>query len=301
MKIAPLTPATLAQLLKGDRPPVLIDVRLDDDFRCCRLPEATNNCVFEVAFTERMHGVAPDLSAPVCLYGAEDGSIESRMAAEKLMRLGYTSVHELEGGIAAWRAEDLPVEEGPAPAEPAAPFDGRYRIDLRESRIQWTGRNLLNHHTGRIGLKSGELILAHGQLAGGGFVIDMTDIRCLDLADDPLHDVLIRHLRDHDFFDTAIFPEARYDITGAEIIPGATPGAPNLRVAGELTLKNVTAPLDFVACAGITTDGKPAAQATIAFDRTLWNVLYGSGKWFHHLGGHLVNDLIELQLRIVAE
>ena len=30
------------------------------------------------------------------------------------------------------------------------------------------------------------------------------------------------------------------------------------------------------------------------------NVLYGSGKWFRHLGGHLVNDLVELQLRIVT-
>ena len=300
MRISLITPATLAELLKGNRPPVLIDVRLNEDHQCCRIPGAVNNCVFEVAFTERMPDVAPDLSAPVCLHGAGNGSIESRMAAEKLLRLGYTAVHELEGGIAAWRDAGMPVEESPAvPA--AALFDGRYRIDLAESRIQWTGRNLLNHHTGHIALKAGDLIIAGGKLAGGSVVIDMTKITCLDLAGDPLHEVLIRHLRDHDFFDTGLFPEARFDIKGAEPVEGSTPGAPNLHVSGMLTLKDVTAPLDFLASAGITADGKPAAQATIALDRTLWNVLYGSGKWFHHLGGHLVNDLIELQIRIVAE
>ena len=299
MKIALTTPATLAELLKGIRPPVLIDVRLSEDYECCHLPGAANNCVFEVAFTERMPGVAPDLSAPVCLYGAGDGSIESHMAAEKLSRLGYTAVHELEGGIAAWRAAGMPVEECPAPPGPVL-YDGHYRIDLDESRIQWTGRNLLNHHTGHIALKAGELIITGGRLAGGSFVIDMARITCVDLTGDPLHDVLIRHLRDHDFFDTGLFPEARFEITNAEPIDGATPGAPNLHVSGKLTLKDVTAPLDFLASAGITADGKPAAQATLSFDRTLWNVLYGSGKWFLHLGGHLVNDLIELQLRIVA-
>jgi polyisoprenoid-binding protein YceI len=300
MRIALTTPASLAELLKGIRPPALIDVRLGEDYQCCHIPGAANNCVFEVAFTERMPAVAPDLSAPVCLYGAGEGSLESHMAAEKLLRLGYTAVHELEGGIAAWREAGMTVEESPAVPAPRL-YDGHYRIDLHESHIQWTGRNLLNHHTGHIALKSGELIITDGRLAGGSFVIDMTSITSLDLAGDSLHDVLIRHLRDHDFFDTALFPEARFDITSAESVEGATCGAPNLHVSGNLTLKDVTAPLDFLASAGITADGKPAAQATLSFDRTLWNVLYGSGKWFHHLGGHLVNDLIELQLRIVAE
>ena len=299
MRIAPTTPATLAELLKGIRPPVLVDVRLGEDYECCHLPGAMNNCVFEVAFTGRMPGVAPDLATPVCLYGADERSIESHMAAEKLLRLGYTAVHELDGGIAAWREAGMPVQESPAPPAPVL-YDGHYRIDLDESRIQWTGRNLLNRHTGHIALKAGELIISDGRLAGGSFVIDMTRITCLDLTGDPLHDVLIRHLHDHDFFDAGLFPEARFDITNANPVEGATPGSPDLHVSGKLTLKDITAPLDFFASTGITAEGKPAAQATLAFDRTLWNVLYGSGKWFHRLGGHLVNDFVELQLRIVA-
>lgn len=49
---------------------------------------------------------------------------------------------------------------------------------------------------------------------------------------------------------------------------------------------------------GLTPDGIPAAQATIAFDRTVWGSIYGSARFFHRLGMHLLNDL---QVRIVAK
>jgi hypothetical protein len=47
-------------------------------------------------------------------------------------------------------------------------------------------------------------------------------------------------------------------------------------------------------------DGTLKAQAAIDLDRTLWNVNYGSGKLFERLGMHLVNDLISIELFIVA-
>jgi hypothetical protein len=59
--------------------------------------------------------------------------------------------------------------------------------------------------------------------------------------------------------------------------------------------------VEFIATAGLTTEGKAAAQSAFAIDRTQWNVLYGSGKYFRHLGGHLVNDLIEIQIRVVTK
>ena len=102
------------------------------------------------------------------------------------------------------------------------------------------------------------------------------------------------------FSTSRSYPEGRFVITSTESVRQATPGAPNLKLQGELTLKNVTLPVEFLATAGMTPEGKSAAQASFAIDRTLWEVLYGSGKYFRNLGGHLVNDLIELQLRIVT-
>ena len=158
----------------------------------------------------------------------------------------------------------------------------------------------MNMHEGFLSLKSGHLDFQEGALKGGEFVIDMHTIRCADLAGNPLHEVLVRHLMDHDFFDVALYPEARFVITEAAALPGVEPGAPGLSVCGILTLKDVTAPVSFLATHGITADGKAAAQASFSIDRTRWNVKYGSGRLFRNLGAHLVNDLVELQLRIVT-
>ncbi|MEO7099294.1 MAG: YceI family protein [Luteolibacter sp.] len=292
----------LKRLLEGQRPPVLVDVRLEEDCKCCRLPGALNNCVYEVVFLNRMPEVAPDPAFPVCVYGSGPDSFESRMAAEKLCRHGYAEVYEFRDGISGWKAAGFPVQE----IQPEAPAalgiaDGTHAVDLKESRIHWFGRNLLNQHEGLIGLKSGSLVTESGKLVGGRFTLDMRTITNTDLAGTPLHDVLIRHLMDHDFFDVEKFPEATVEISSVAALPDATPGSPNLEITAVLTLKGVSGPVVFKSCAGVTADGKLGAQATLAFDRTRWNVIYGSGKFFLHLGGHLVNDLIELQLRIVSE
>lgn len=296
-----VTATELKAMLAGDSPPVLVDVRLEEDRKCCHLPDALGNCVYEVAFEDRMAELAPDKTRPIAVYGADADSLESRMAAEKLQRMGYHQVTDFRRGIAEWKARGFPTVGPDVMESPASMADGDYLIDLAESRIRWIGRNLLNRHEGFIGLKAGWLRFAGGQLTGGGFVIDMREIQCLDLAGDALHDVLIHHLLSHDFFDSEKFPEATFSITGASPAEQSTPGSPCLQVAGTLTLKGNSLPLSFPACTGITPEGKAAAQATLAFDRTLWNVLYGSGRWFRNPGGHLVNDLIELQLRILTD
>ena len=76
------------------------------------LPEAKNNCVFEIAFLDRMGDVAPDRRAAVCVYGAAADSYEARMAAEKLCRVGYTQVLELREGLEGWKSAGLPLEGG---------------------------------------------------------------------------------------------------------------------------------------------------------------------------------------------
>jgi hypothetical protein len=43
-----------------------------------------------------------------------------------------------------------------------------------------------------------------------------------------------------------------------------------------------------------------AGQAHLEFDRTRWEVKYGSGKFFAFLGKHLVNDLVHLHLTIIG-
>jgi polyisoprenoid-binding protein YceI/rhodanese-related sulfurtransferase len=298
--ISQIAPLELARRMMNSPAPVLLDVRLEEDYLAAHLPQAKNNCVYEVSFSERMSDLASTKDV-VCVYGADSDSHEARMAAEKLLRAGYLEVLELRAGLDGWRSAGLEVKsEGAAKSDHPAPLDGWREIDLEESKVEWVGRNLLNKHYGQIAIKTGKLHFVRGEFESGDFTLDMRTIVCHDLTGDPLHDVLIAHLQSDDFFDVELYPEARFAITSAEPIPTANAGAPNLKVHGELTLKNVARPVEFLATTGITPEGKAAAQASLAIDRTFWEVLYGSGRYFRNLGGHLVNDMIELQLRIVT-
>lgn len=295
-----ITPLQLSAEILSATPPVVIDARLAEDFAACHLPNALNNTVFEVAFNDRLPAQVPDLTTAVRIYGASGTSLEARMAVEKLERAGYSNVAELEGGIEAWLAAGLPVVGSPLESFPPIPH-GRLQIDLEASKVEWTGRNLLNKHHGCVALKSGHLDFDQGRLTGGEIILDLTHLDCGDLAGTAYHDVLIRHLHDHDFFDVTRFPEAALSIASAAPIPDSGPGALNLHLAADLTIKGRTHPIEFDAVSGLTPEGHTAAQAVFSIDRTKWGVLYGSGKFFHRLAGHLVNDEIAFEVKIVTK
>ena len=103
--------AKLSAMLGSATPPVLVEVRPQSAFEREHLPGAKNNCVFEIAFLDRMPQVAPDRGVPVCVYGECTGSEESLMAAEKLCRNGYAQVFELRCGIEDWIKEGFTVEQ----------------------------------------------------------------------------------------------------------------------------------------------------------------------------------------------
>ena len=293
--------AELRKQLQSTDPPIVIDVRLEDDFKAAHLPGAINNCVYEVVFGDRLAKSVPERTRPIVVYGANSESYEARVAAEKLSRTGYNNVYEYRDGLAGWQAAGDPVALGePLPAEPTI-SDGVHPIDLSESSIEWSGRNLLKKHHGRTGLRFGQLEFAHGELTGGRVVIDLKNIVCFDLHGTEWHDVLINHLQSDDFFDVERFPEALVVINGARRIDDASLGRPNLDINADVTLKGISAPLKFLATSGVTPDGKAAAQAVFSFDRTRWKVLYGSGRFFHRLGMNLVNDLIQLEIKIVTQ
>ncbi|MFN0068860.1 MAG: rhodanese-like domain-containing protein, partial [Limisphaerales bacterium] len=89
----------LEALLASPAAPLLLDVRLPEDFAEAHLPGALNACVYEVAFPQRVPELLPDKARPVVVYGAAVASLESLEAAAKLTRLGHTAVHDFRGGL----------------------------------------------------------------------------------------------------------------------------------------------------------------------------------------------------------
>jgi polyisoprenoid-binding protein YceI len=277
---------------------LIIDILPPEVYAVRHIPGACNACVYEIVFLDGVATLAPDPATPLVLYDATGTTMATPAARDKLLAAGYRDVRILSGGLAGWLAAGYPAEELPSQPEPTLQ-DGRYRLDSAASVLEWIGRNINNRHFGRIPFRSGDLVIAAGELAGE-MVLEMGDITNLDLQDETYRALLVSHLKSADFFDVARYPLATVAIRGWQPITSATPGTPDHTVQGDLTIKGITRPVTFPATLAPQADGSIKAQATLAIDRTDWNVSYGSGKLFEQLGMHLVHDRIDIELFLVA-
>jgi polyisoprenoid-binding protein YceI len=249
--------------------------------------------------------LAADKDRPIVVYGFGADTSDAAVAAEKLVRAGYRNVSALRGGIEYWRKAGYPLEGTAAGAPEALETEaslpeGTFRVDPDKSLIEWAGRNPNTRHHGSVRISGGEIRVAEGAIHGA-FTVDMNSIENFSLKGDELQPVLIAHLKSDDFFFTDLFPTATYTIESAERIEDAGIGRPNYAVKGELALRGVKAGLDFEATANPVEGGGISAEAHFDIDRTRWGVIYGSSRFFRHLGMHLVYDPISIQVRVFAE
>ena len=294
-----LTANELQALL--DKPgTLLLDVLPEEYFAVEHLPKAQNACVYNVDFLDRVKQFAPDVNQRIVVYGSSSRNLASSVAASKLLNAGWNKVADFRGGLEEWTTASLSTEGTHVRQEVNAPKDGTYYLDTEKSVIEWTGRNLGGKHTGTLKLSAGEINIRDSKAVGGHFTINMQSIANTDIQDRSMASVLVQHLISDDFFETAKYPDGRFVISAIEPPAEQSVGRPNYKVFGSLTLKGVVRQIEFPALIGMQSNGSMVAQANFDIDRTEWNILYGSGKFFENLGMHLVNDLVSLQLKIVT-
>jgi membrane protein DedA with SNARE-associated domain/rhodanese-related sulfurtransferase len=103
----------LAEMLQGEAPPLVLDVRSRESQQEGRIPGA-------VAFDHQDWPAdlkASDEDAMVIVYCACPNDASAALVARKLMQRGFRRVRPLHGGIDAWRAAGLQLEQGEAPDE----------------------------------------------------------------------------------------------------------------------------------------------------------------------------------------
>jgi len=303
-KYQKLSPHKLKRWMEGKKSFYLIDTLLDDHFQNVHLPGAVNACVFQVIFMDQIQKMIQDKSLSIVVYGSSSRSMDAVCAAEKLFDHGYKDVHVLEGGLSAWRELKLPLE-GKSIGIPDDPEillsleNGSYRVNTEQSTIMWWGRNSNTTHYGKVRIAEGELTVSDANITGD-IIIDMDSISNINLEGNELQPVLISHLKSDDFFLTRLFPKAEFTITHAKPVEKPYLSIPNYHVSGSLKIRGVSAEQDFMATIARTPEKGLTAEAHFDIDRTRWGVIYGSARFFEHLGMHLVYDVISFQVRLIA-
>lgn len=170
-----------------------------------------------------------------------------------------------------------------------------YKLDAGKSVINWTGSKLVGKHHGTLNFKEGNLILTEkGVLKGGEFQVDMKSLTDKDL-DGAMKEKLEGHLKSDDFFSIEKNPVSSLKFTKVKV---KTKGV--YAVEADLTIKGKTAPVKFDATVEVK-DHILTGKAPVDFDRTVYDVRYGSGKFFQNLGDKVINDKIELNVEVVAQ
>tara|TARA_B100000902_G_scaffold396832_1_gene458890 strand:+ start:1571 stop:2152 length:582 start_codon:yes stop_codon:yes gene_type:complete len=166
-------------------------------------------------------------------------------------------------------------------------------VNTESSKIRWKGSKISESHDGIVNIKQGKLILEHGRLVGGGFVIDMNTISTQDMSDKG-NNKLNSHLRNEDFFDVENFPTSKLLIKSTKSISKDV-----YRITADLTIKGITNSIVFdteIKISGI----EYLATAKIKIDRTKWDIKYKSGSIFADLGDKAILDEIEFDVMLLS-
>jgi polyisoprenoid-binding protein YceI len=165
-----------------------------------------------------------------------------------------------------------------------------FKVVASLSNIDWKGRKISGAHNGTIAIKEGEFSLNEGKLTAGRFVVDTTAIKDVDITDPATNAQFVGHLTSNDFFASAEYPEAIFEITAVK----------NKHIEGNLIIKGIRRTIDFDADIRVAGDTL-TAMGKVIIDRTQFGIKFRSGNFFKDLGDTLIYNDFELNVFITAK
>lgn len=190
-----------------------------------------------------------------------------------------------EPGQVELRKEDEMVLE--------APGDGGFTLVTDRSRVGWMARKIGGGHNGEVPVKSGYFTFVGGLITSGEVIIDMAALTNRDVKDEADRSKLVNHLKSADFFNVEKFPEAKFTFSSANITEGKG------EITGKLTIKGISKAAT-LKNAVIARSGKNEAVigGVLVFDRTEYDIRYGSEKFFDDLGDAVIYDEVTLNIGV---
>lgn len=143
-----------------------------------------------------------------------------------------------------------------------------YQINSKTSTVEWKGNAPHHFHSGSFDV-SGEITVENDSITGGAFTIPIASITNYELPDAP-KEQLLSHLKSPEFFNIAIHPNAKFEITEVKPLNKDTTKA-NYQISGNFTLIGKTLPLSFSAKI-VKVNESIQAIADFSFNRLKWGM-----------------------------
>jgi polyisoprenoid-binding protein YceI len=169
-------------------------------------------------------------------------------------------------------------------------------VSPAESSVEWLGKKVTGKHNGEVKVRQGNIVLdERGQIKSAYVQVDMQTITCEDLKDPETNAKLVGHLKSDDFFSVEKFPYAEIKLNKFE--SGKERGT--YTASGDLTIKGKTHPIS-IPFTYNAADGKMTASGSFTFDRSDYDVRYGSTSFFDNLGDKAIYDDVQLDFTVVG-
>lgn len=143
-----------------------------------------------------------------------------------------------------------------------------YQLDTKKSKILWNTGKMMGGHYGYLLFNSGSLQYSAAEKpVNGYFNMDMNSIRSIDNPEEANRQKTDANLRKEEFFAADQYPAAVMNVKKITRIGAST----TFKVAGDLTIKGITNPIEFTATI-ITKADDVYITANVDISRQLWNI-----------------------------
>lgn len=179
--------------------------------------------------------------------------------------------------------------------------NGEFTLSSELSKINWEGSRpaILNYkNNGTLNVKSGSFSITDNKITAGQIIIDMESLKVTQATKSESMAMLERHLKSDDFFGVDSFPESTInlvDFTKTESFDTDT--ATNLVI--DLVIKDISQEVSIPAEVYQQGDNI-VIKGQAELDRTLWNIRYGSDKFFDNLADNAISDNFTVDFEFIA-
>ena len=167
----------------------------------------------------------------------------------------------------------------------------------KQSKVTWSGSKgikALGTHTGTVAVKNGKVKLNDkGEISEAEIVIDMSQIDNDDLKGE-WKDKLLTHLKSADFFDVKKHSSAEFK--SKKVIKLADN---KYKLIGDMNIKGIKREVTIIG--NYLAAKHHNFKGNMSFDRTDFNIKFGSGQFFTNLGDKMIHDEVKLAFDIKAE